>query len=274
MKMKNLLYKVTVLILSVTTLFILVGCAKKNTIDDLVIVVAASESPHSYILEQTRAYIESKGYELKIIVFNDYVIPNEVTQSEEVDANFFQHEPYLLDFNLNHHTDLVNVLQVHFEPLALYQAKRTSISNLENAKIAIANDTSNGARGLLLLQEQGIIKLDPSKGTNVTVNDIIENVHNVKIIELDPAIIPVQLADLDFAVINGNYALAADISKDKILASESKDSEAALLYSNIIAVKKNYKDKEAIRILIEALSQTKISEFIANSYDGVVVGIN
>lgn len=142
---------------------------------------------------------------------------------------------------------------------------------MENAKIAIANDNSNGARGLLLLQEKNIIVLDKSKGTNVTVNDIIENPYNVNIVELEAAVIPSQLTDVDFAVINGNYALEAGISKTKLLASEESDSLAAQTYANIIAVKAENKDKEAIKILVEALSQENIVKYINDTYQGVVV---
>jgi len=254
--------------------FGLYGCGSKNSIDDKVIVVASSQTPHAQILEIAREYIENAGYELKIRVFNDYVIPNQVTDEGEVDANFFQHQPYLSEFNLNHKTNLVSVLQVHFEPLGLYQGKRTTLANLNNAKIAIANDTANGARGLLLLESIGIIKLDSTKGVNVGVNDIVENEYNIQIIELEAAIIPVQIQDLDFAVINGNYALEANIGVNKLLASESKESAVALLYSNIIVVKDEYKDKEAIKILIAALKQPKVSEFIENNYNGVVIPIN
>lgn len=272
--MKNIIKSFISLSLVIIFTFTLSSCTNKNSIDDKVIIVAASETPHSLILEQAREYIESKGYELKVLVFNDYVIPNEVTQSGEVDANYFQHQPYLSDFNANHNTSLVSILQVHFEPLGLYQGRRTSLDNLTNAKIAIANDTSNGARGLLLLQEAGIIKLDSSKGVNVTARDIAENIHNVEIIELEAALIPLQLSDVDFAVINGNYALEASIPQSKLIASESKESEGALLYSNIIAIKDGNQDKEAIKILVEALSQSNIKEYIDNEFNGVVVAIN
>lgn len=268
--MKKLFNFILLVILGVS----LVGCGAKNTIDDKVIVVAASETPHAEILEQTRSYIESKGYELEIKVFNDYVIPNEVTEDGEVDANFFQHFPYLDDFNQKHNTHLVSVLQVHFEPLGLYQGKRTSLDNLNNAKIAIANDTSNGARGLLLLEQAGIIKLDSSKGVNVTVSDIVENVYNVEIVELEAAIIPVQLLDLDFAVINGNYALEANISSDKLLDSEASDSLGAQTYANIIAVKEGNQESEDIKVLVEALSQVSITTFIENNYKGIVIPLN
>lgn len=254
-------------------MLMLAGC-KANSIDDKKIVVAASETPHAEILEQTRSYLEAKGYTLEIRVFGDYVIPNNVTETGEVDANFFQHLPYLTDFNLNNHTNLVSVYQVHFEPLGLYQGKRTSLDDLEGAKIGIANDNSNGARGLLLLESEGIIGLDSTKGTNVTVHDILSNPYHVQIVELEAAVIPAQLEDLDFAVINGNYALSSSVPSGKLLASESKDSEAALLYSNIIVVKKGNEKKPTVLALIEALSQPSISEYIRNTYQGVVVPIH
>lgn len=247
------------------------GCAEKNSIDDKKIIVAASQTPHAEILEQTRAYIEARGYTLEIRVFSDYVLPNEAVFSGEVDANFFQHLPYLEDYNEKNKTDLVSVLKVHYEPLGIYKGRRTSLDDLENAKIAIANDNSNGARGLLLLQDLNIIKLDESKGMNVTINDIVENPHNVKIVELEAAVIPSQLADVDFGIINGNYALEAAIPKSKLLGSEESDSLAAQTYANIIAVKAENKDKEAIRILIEALCEENIAEYINTTYQGVVV---
>lgn len=260
-------------LVTVISLFTVVlnGCSKGNSIDDKVIVIAASPTPHAQILEQTRVYIESKGYKLEIKEFSDYVIPNNVTESGEVDANFFQHEPYLIDFNENNKTSLTSVFKVHFEPLGLYQGKRTSLENLENAKIGIANDTSNGARGLLLLAAHDIIELDPLKGVNVTVNDIISNPYNIEIVELEAAAIPANLPDLDFAVINGNYALNSKINKTKLLASEDSSSIGAITYANIVAVKEGNENKEAIKILIEALSQKNIIEFIYKTYNGVVV---
>ena len=253
---------------------LLSGCKAKNTIDDKTIIIAASSSPHAEILEKTRSFIESRGYSLVVRVFGDYIIPNKVTDSGEVDANFFQHLPYLTNFNEKNKTNLVSVLKVHFEPLGLYQGKRSSLQDLTNAKIAIANDDSNGARGLWLLEEAGIIKLDHSKGLNVTKKDIIENKYNVIIIELEAAVIPSQLVDLDFAVINGNYALEAKIPASKVLLQESKESESASLYANIIAVRKGNENKEAITLLVEALMQVEVSDFINDTYHGVVVPLN
>lgn len=265
--MKNFIFSI------ICFLFLIVfsGCAEKNTIDDKRLIVAASQTPHAEILEQCRTFIEARGYELEIRVFSDYVLPDEATVSGEVDANFFQHTPYLEDYNRKNKTDLVPVLKVHYEPLGIYQGRRTSLEDIENARIAIANDTSNGARGLLLLQELGIIQLDASKGVNVGVRDIIQNPHNVQIVELEAAIIPAQLTDVDFGIINGNYALEAEVPRSKLLASESSTSLAAQTYANILAVKRENKDKEAIRILVEALKQPEIAAFINANYQGVVV---
>ncbi|MDD4000797.1 MAG: MetQ/NlpA family ABC transporter substrate-binding protein [Bacilli bacterium] len=266
--------KIIILLFNLLLVFIFSGCKDQKGIDDKIIVVAASQTPHAEILEQTRSYLEERGYTLEIRVFNGYVIPNEVTVSGEVDANYFQHSPYLNDYNLNNNTNLVSVLKVHFEPLGLYQGRRTSLDNLDRAKIAIANDNSNGARGLLLLESLGIITLSKTKGVNVTVNDITNNPHQIEIVELDPASIPAQLVDVDFAVINGNYALEAAVPQSKLLASEESASLGATTYANIIAVKAENKDKEAILVLVEALKQANISEYILNTYSGMVEPIN
>lgn len=261
------------LILVLSLLVVLVGCGPKNTIDDTNIIVAASSTPHALILEQARAYIESKGYTLEIRTFNDYVIPNTITQDGEVDANFFQHEPYLLDFNVKNNTQLTSVLAVHFEPLGIYAGKKNSLDNLENAKIGIANDASNGARGLLLLAANNIITVDTTKGLNVTVNDIIENPYNVQIVELEAAAIPAALADLDFGIINGNYALSSNIDSTRLLASEDADSLAATTFANIIVVKEGNEDASSIQVLLEALSQENIKTYITETFGHLVVPV-
>jgi D-methionine transport system substrate-binding protein len=252
-------------------LTLIVGCKEKNTIDDNHLIVAASQTPHAEILEAARSYIENQGYKFTVKVFNDYVVPNEVTYSGEVDANFFQHQPYLDDYNSFNNTSLVPVLSVHYEPLGLYKGRRDNLNDLNNAKIAIANDNSNGARGLLLLQDLGIITLNLSQGTVLDVNKIVSNPYNVEIIELEAAVIPSQLVDVDFAVINGNYALEAKISQEKLLEQEAIDSTGALLYANIIAVKAGNENNEAIKVLVEALQQKNIRDFINKTYNGVVV---
>lgn len=261
------------LVLVLSLLVVLVGCGPKNTVEDTNIIVAASATPHALILEQARDYIESKGYTLEIRTFNDYVIPNTITQDVEVDANFFQHLPYLLDFNEKNNTQLTSVLAVHFEPLGIYAGKMSTLENIENAKIGIANDASNGARGLLLLAANNIITLDTSKGLNVTVNDITENPFNVEIVELEAAAIPAALADLDFGIINGNYALSSNVNSSKLLASEDADSLAATTFANILVVKEGNESVEAIQVLIEALSQENIQTYIIETFGHLVVPV-
>lgn len=261
------------LVLVFGLLVLLVGCGPKNTIEDTNIVVAASSTPHALILEQARAYIESEGYTLEIRTFNDYVIPNTITQDGEVDANFFQHLPYLLNFNDKNNTQLASVLAVHFEPLGIYAGKKSTLETLENAKIGIANDASNGARGLLLLAANNIITVDSTKGLNITVNDITENPYNVEIVELEAAAIPAALADLDFGIINGNYALSSNIDSTKLLASEDANSLAASTFANIIVVKEGNEDADAIQVLIAALSQENIQTYIIETFGHLVVPV-
>lgn len=248
----------------------LVGC-NANTIEDKTIVVAASPTPHALILEQARDYLADNGWILEIREFDDYVVPNTVTQSGEVDANYFQHQPYLTYFNDENDTTLVSVLPVHFEPLGLYLGSATTVDAFTNARIGIANDASNGARGLLLLAQEGIISVDASKGLNITVNDITANPFNVTIVELEAAAIPAQLADLEFGVVNGNYALSAELPVADLVASEATDSLAATTYANIIVVKEGNEDTPAILALIDALEQVAIANFITDEFDGVVV---
>lgn len=261
------------LILVLSLLVVLVGCGPKNTIEDTNIIVAASSTPHALILEQTREYIESKGYTLEIRTFNDYVIPNTITQDGEVDANFFQHLPYLLDFNVKNNTQLASVLAVHFEPLGIYAGKKNALDDINNAKIGIANDASNGARGLLLLAANNIITVDKSKGLNVTVSDIIDNPYNIEIVELEAAAIPAALADLDFGIINGNYALSSNIDSTRLLASEDANSLAATTFANIIVVKEGNENAEAIQVLLLALLQENIQTYIIETFGHLVVPV-
>lgn len=263
--------KIIIIILIVTTL--LSGCAKKNSIEDKNIIVAASSTPHALILRQAKDYIEKKGYNLVIKPINDYVIPNTITQSGEVDANFFQHLPYLNDFNSKNNTNLVSVHKVHFEPLGIYSKNKLNFNDINNSKIGIPNDTSNGARALLLLEKANLIDLNKSKGLNVTKHDIISNPYNIEILELEAAAIPVSLEDLDFGVINGNYALSSNIETDKLLLSEDINSIAALEYANIIAVHEENVNSEAIKILVEALKQDNIFEYIQSEFNSLVIPI-
>jgi D-methionine transport system substrate-binding protein len=266
--MKKILSLILLLLVVVLT-----GCTR-NTIDDKKIVVGASPTPHAEILELTREYLLSKGYELEIIEFTEYVLPNKALSSGELDANFFQHIPYLKQYNLDNKVDLVDVLKVHFEPIGVYKGKGNSFENIqEGSTIAIPNDTTNCARALQLLAQLGLITVDTSKGLLATEADILLNPKNLKFTALEAASIPAQLPYFDFAVINGNYAIGANISTDKLVATEDSASLAAQTYANVIVVKSENANSEAIKVLIEALKQDFIKEYILNNYKGLVLPI-
>ncbi len=217
----------------------LAGCGKSTSADDKVIKVAASATPHAEILEQAKPLLEAKGYDLQVTVFDDYVQPNEVVESGDFDANYFQHIPYLESFNEEKGTHLVNAGGIHYEPFGIYPGTKASLDELADGdSIAVPNDTTNEARALLLLQDNGIITLKEGAGLTATKNDIVENPYNVDIVELEAAQVPRVKDEVAFMVLNGNYALEAgfSVAKDAI-AYEKADSEAAKTYVNVIAVK-------------------------------------
>ena len=256
-------------------LFIIVllsGCMRQNTIDDKTIIIGASVSPHAEILMQTRSYLETKGYQLRIVEFTEYIQPNVGVSDGSLDANFFQHQPYLDQYNEENKTDLVSVMKVHFEPLAIYQGKSKTLDINDGATIGVPNDVTNEARALLLLDQLGLIVVDRSKGLKATKLDIISNPKRIKIVEMEAAAIPSKLPDLDFGIINGNVALTAKIT-DKLIINSSEDpyGEIAQKYGNVLAIKKGNEDKEAIRILIEALYQPNIIQYINDRYSGAVI---
>lgn len=235
--------------------------------------MAASATPHAEILEQAKPLLEEKGYELEVKIFEDYIIPNEVVESGDFDANYFQHIPYLESFNEEKGTHLVDAGDIHYEPFGIYPGKKESLDDIEEGDtIAVPNDTTNEARALLLLQDNGIIKLKEGVGLEATKNDIEENPHNVEIIELEAAQIPRVVQDMSYVVLNGNYALQAgySVAKDS-LAYEKSDSEAAKTYVNLIAVKEGNEDSEAIKALVEVLKSDEIKEYINETYDGAVI---
>lgn len=250
----------------------LIGCGKKEGLDKT-IVIGASATPHAEILEKARPILEAEGYKLDIKVYNDYVQPNVALDSGDLEANFFQHLPYLESFNKEHKTDLVSAGIVHYEPYGLYPGKTKTLDALKDgAQIAVPNDASNEARALLLLETKGIIKLKEGAGINATKNDIVENPKNIKVVELEAAQIARSLKDVDLAVINGNYAIEAGLSVEKdALAVESTDSLAADTYANIIAVKKGNENREDIKALIKALHSEEVKKYIDDTYNGAVV---
>ncbi len=237
------------------------------------IKVAASATPHAEILEEAAGLLEKEGYQLEVTVFNDYVQPNEVVESGDFDANYFQHIPYLDSFNEEKGTHLVNAGGIHYEPFGIYPGTKKSLDELEEGDtIAVPNDTTNEARALLLLQDNGVIKLKEGAGLNATVNDIEENAKNVKIEELEAAQVSRVVDEVAFVVLNGNYALEAGFSvKKDAIAYEESDSEAAKTYVNVIAVKEGNGESEAVEALVEALKSDDIKKFIDEKYDGAVI---
>lgn len=251
----------------------LAGCGKSTSADDKVIKVAASATPHAEILEQAKPLLEAKGYDLQVTVFDDYVQPNEVVESGDFDANYFQHIPYLESFNEEKGTHLVNAGGIHYEPFGIYPGTKASLDELADGdSIAVPNDTTNEARALLLLQDNGIITLKEGAGLTATKNDIVENPYNVDIVELEAAQVPRVKDEVAFMVLNGNYALEAgfSVAKDAI-AYEKADSEAAKTYVNVIAVKEGNENSDKIKALVEVLTSQEIKDYINNTYDGAVI---
>ena len=241
--------------------------------DTKVITVAASPVPHAEILEAAKPILAEQGYDLQVKVFEDYVQPNEVVNSGEMDANYFQHVPYLDSFNEEKGTDLSVAGKIHYEPFGIYPGTKGSLDEVADGDvIAVPNDTTNEARALLLLQDLGLIKLKDGAGLTATKQDIEENSKNIEIEELEAAQIPRVKDEVAYAVMNGNYALEAGfiVSRDA-LAFEQADSEAAKTYVNVIAVKTGNEDNEAIKALVEALKSDEIVKFINDKYEGAVV---
>ena len=246
--------------------------SEKKT-DDKKITVAASATPHAEILEEAKTLLKDKGYELEVKVFDDYVQPNNVVESGEFDANYFQHVPYLEQFNEEKGTHLVVAGKIHYEPFGIYPGTKKDLKDIAKGdKIAVPNDTTNEARALLLLQDNGIIKLKDGAGVKATVNDIEENPNNIEIVELEAAQVPRVVNEVAYVVLNGNYALEANYTvKKDALAYEKSDSEAAKTYVNVIAVKEGNENSEKIKALVDVLKSDSIKKFINEKYDGAVI---
>ncbi|MCI8540868.1 MAG: metal ABC transporter substrate-binding protein [Erysipelotrichaceae bacterium] len=244
--------------------------------------IGATSSPHAVILKEAEKYMKEKGYTLEVVEFTDWKALDPSTSDNSLDANFFQHQPYLDGYNSDagyasgKDGYLVSVGAVHFEPLGIYAddpAGKTSISAdylADGDKIAVPNDATNEARALLLLEKYGIIKLKEGAGINATIKDIESKAKDIELYELEAAQIPTKLKDVKFAVVNGNYALDANII-DKQICAEEKDDEAAQIYANVIAVKEENKDNEAVLALVEILKSEEIKQFIDATFSGVVV---
>lgn len=237
------------------------------------ITVAASPVPHAEILAEAAKILAKEGWTLKVTEFEDYVQPNLVVDSGEIDANYFQHAPYLDDFNAEKGTHLVSVAGIHYEPFGIYPGTKTSLSDIADGDvIAVPNDTTNEARALLLLQDNGIIKLADGAGLTATVKDIVENPHNVKIQELEAAQVSRVKDEVAFVVLNGNYALEAGFSvAHDAVAYETSASTAAKTYVNVLVVKEGNENNEGIQALAKVLKSDEIKQFITDTYDGAVV---
>ena len=231
--------------------FLLVpSCSSKNRLDDHTLVIGCSPTPHAEILKAAKPLFQKKGYRLDIKVLQDYVTPNTLLDSGDLDANYFQHVPYLEDFNEKNHTDLSWIVKVHFEPMGIYSAKHGNLSKV-NPRIAIPNDVSNGDRARDLLSIHGM---------------------SGQIIEVEAQALPSILSDVDYACINGNYALSAGIL-DKCLVTESKDSEISRTNANVVAVKTSSLDYEWVDVIKEVMTSETVANFITTTYGSSVIPV-
>ncbi len=263
---------ITVLLTIAAIAFVFTGCGK--TADTKTLKIGASVTPHAEILKVAKEILAEEGITLEVVEYNDYVIPNTATESGELLANYFQHQPYLTDFNAENKTHLVSVAAIHYEPFGIYPGKIKTLEALaDGATIAIPNDGTNEARALYLLEAQGLIELKDGVGFTATVLDIASNPKNLVIKEIEAAQIARSLADVDLGIINGNYAIQAGLKVANALAVEDKNSEAAQTYANILAVKEGNENNEAITALVKALKSDKVKNYINQTYAGAVIPI-
>mgnify|MGYP004633682039 FL=1 len=236
--------------------------------------VGASPAPHAEILEVAKKILAEQNIDLQIVEFDDYIIPNTAVEEGELDANYFQHLPYLENFNAEHNTHLVSVGAIHYEPFGIYAGTTASLADLaDGAKIAVPNDGTNEARALLLLEQEGLIKLKENAGLNATKESIVENPHNYEIVELEAKLLTETLQDVDLAVINGNYAIGAGLKVADALAVESAEGLGASTFANIVAVKEGNEDNAAVKALVAALQSDTVKQFIEDTYAGAVVAV-
>ena len=261
---------ITVITLALALILSLTACGGKT--DSKTIVVGATPAPHAQILEVAKEILAKDGYTLEIREFDDYVLPNEAVEDGSILANYFQHITYMNDFNAGSGTHLVSVAGIHYEPFGIYAGQCASLADLpDGAKIAVPNDGTNEARALLLLEQEGLIKLKEGVGLSATKTDIVENPHNYEIVELEARLLPTTLQDVDVAVINGNYAIDAGLKVSEALAVEAAGGTAAEAYVNVLAVKEGNENNEAVQALVKALQSEEVKNFILNTYDGAVI---
>jgi len=260
--------KIIVLSLLVLVVGVFTGCQSKAESDNT-IKIGATPVPHGELLDLIKDDLEADGIKLEVVEFTDYIQPNIALNDGEIDANFFQHVPYLDSFSEEHKLDLVSIGTIHVEPLGLYSEKYETVSDIqEGGLIAIPSDAVNGGRALILLEANGLIKLKEGAGLEATEKDIDENPHNFKFKAIEAAQLPRVLPDVDGAVINGNYALDADlVPTEDALILEGSESP----YANIVVVKKGDEEEAKYQKLLDALQSDKVKEYIEATYDGGVV---
>ena len=234
--------------------------------------VGASPTPHAEILQAAVPLMKAKGYDLKIVEYADYVQPNMALDAGDLDANYFQHQPYLSDFNKEKGTKLISIASVHYEPFGIYAGRTKDLKNLKNgAVVAVPNDTTNEARALLLLQANGLLKLRDDAGLSATRRDIVDNPKKLKIEELEAAQLVRSLPDVDLATINGNYAILGGLKVKDALAAETAESVAATTYANVLAVREGNEQRPELKALVEVLKSDDIKKFMTDKYEGAVV---
>lgn len=278
----NVFTKAIAVVLAIAlSVLALAGCASNNSnsgstssetkSEDKTIKVGASPSPHAEILNQIKDDLKEQGYTLDIVEYNDYVQPNNNLEDGQLDANYFQHIAYLNNFNEENGTHLVNAGGIHFEPMRVFAGKTKSLADLsDGATVAVPNDTTNEARALLLLEQEGLIKLKDGAGINATKLDIVENPHNLNIQEVEAAQVPRSIDSVDIIVVNCNYALSAGLNINDSLAVESETGEAAKVYVNVVAVKEGNENSDKTKALIKALQSDKVKKYIEDTYEGAV----
>ncbi|MCR4717083.1 MAG: metal ABC transporter substrate-binding protein [Lachnospiraceae bacterium] len=259
--------------------FSIVGCgvitkpskdSKKET--EKTIRVGANITPHSEILEKAKPILAEKGIKLEIVQLEDSITPNTGVIEKSLDANYFQHLPYLEQFNKENGSDLVSIGAVHYEPFGIYKGKSSDLASIpDGGVIAVPNNVTNEARALLLLEQEGLIKLKENAGINATIQDIVENKKNIEFKELAPEQLVSALKDVEVAVINGNYAIEGGLSVKDAIAVEANDGLAAKTYGNIIATSADKENDESLKTLVEVLQSKEISDYISSNYDGAVV---
>ena len=247
---------------------------ESTPVENVKLRVGASPTPHAEILEFAKSLLAEQGVDLEIVEFDDYVLPNTAVEEGDLDANYFQHLPYLENFNAENGTHLVSVGAIHYEPFGIYAGKTASLADLpDGATISVPNDGTNEARALLLLEQEGLIKLKEDAGLNATKESIVENPHNYNIVELEAKLLPETLQDVDVSVINGNYAIGAGLKVSDALATESAEGLGASTFANIIAVKEGNEDNAAVKALLDVLQSDAVKAFIEETYQGAVVPV-